>query len=410
MRWKGKGRRALSFLLALVLVLSLMTASALTADSVATVSGQSYSSIEDAWNAVQDGGTIVLTADCTISSRLILDSGKRITINMNGYKIDRGRTSRTSDGEVICVENNASLTLKGGSTKKQINYTGWTVPAKEEETSNRTDLSIKTGGLITGDWSTNGAGGIHMKYGSSLTLDNVAVAGNCAEQTWSSDGYGGGVMLAGNNIQVVMKNGAVIEHSKAEYGGGIYAEYSSANITMSGGSEISRNYAEEDGGGIYFNYSYLSVKSTDASGSISMNKALTGSGGAICAAANRTNNIGTIYGITLSRNSAEEYGGALYIHQESIVTSGCKLISNSAEYGGGFYNDNDKNTISDTEIRNNHALVEGGGVFSSAMNDITLSGKVIIKGNKRSGESPDDLYLNDAGTTTAYGIRFGGWV
>lgn len=54
------------------------------------------------------------------------------------------------------------------------------------------------------------------------------------------------------------------------------------------------------------------------------------------------------------------------------------ITGNTAKEGGGIYNNNDDNSVSGTTIINNIAQSDGGGMFSSCMNDLALSGKVVI--------------------------------
>lgn len=409
MRERNIGRRAISLLLALVLALSLLPASALAAgNAVASVGGQPYTKLSDAWNqAVSSGQTLELLQNATIGDRLKLENGKSLTVNMNGHEIDRNRSSRTSDGEVIWVGENATLTLKGRGT-------------------------------VTGGWSTNGAGGIHMKKNAKVMLDGVTVSGNRAERSWGSDGYGGGVMMAGTGGQLVMKNDAAIRDNTAAYGGGVYIDKENCTISMDN-AHIDNNYSEyggggvysydlktvidmtnhstisnnsaTEGGGIYFDYTQFLLKSSDATAQISNNTARDGKGGALYMEHNRSvafignTNSGTVQGITFDGNHATDYGGAIYIQQESIVISNCQITHNQSDnYGGGIYNNNDANTISGCAITDNKAGKAGGGVYSSSMNDISLSGKVVIKDNTRtsntSSGNKDDLYLNDAASTS----------
>jgi hypothetical protein len=97
-----------------------------------------------------------------------------ITLNMNGHTIDRDLEENELDGEVICVEKKSDFTINNGT--------------------------------ITGGNSDNGAGGIHVQSGASLTLNNVDVIENITD-----DDDGGGIAL-----------------------------YSGASLTMNGGS-ISNN-------------------------------------------------------------------------------------------------------------------------------------------------------------------------
>ena len=392
-------KRILSLLLALVMLFSLCP-QAFAANGVATDSnGNVYTSVSAAWNAAKSGKVITMTADWKLSDRLVLNEGESATIDMNGLRIDRQRSSYTSDGEVIYLDEGASLTLKSAVTTTTHTFTGWQNGSRKE------GLQITNGGLVTGGWSSNGAGGIHMKKSAMLTLDNVAVAGNRAEIVLWSDGYGGGVMMDGENCTLVMKNGAQIAYNEAQdEGGGVYVNGTNGTIEMTGYSSIHHNRARDGGGGVYFCDSTFCLRSSDGTASVSDNKVTGGNGGAVfteqCPS---STNMGLISGITMTFNSASKWGGAVYLNQECTTISGCTFKNNTAEEGGAIYDNNDDNVLSGCTIENNTASSKGGGVYVSAVVDITLSGTLSIKGNTRTNSTTkDDLFLNQTPSAKAY--------
>lgn len=422
MKVQRLGRRTLSLLLALVMTFSL-AAEALAADDVyaTDADGNTYTSISGAWDAAKRGAVITMARDWKLSDRLKLGKKETATLNMNGHRIARELSDYKSDGEVIYLEDSANLTLTGSDSNgnaqnARFDFMGWS------STTNRTTCEFNwVGGLVTGGWSSNGAGGIHMKQNAKLTLDNVAVAGNGAED------YGGGVMMDGEGIMLIMKNGAMIRNNTASYGGGVYINKKNGTIKMSdeskidynysknggggiysydlrtvldmsGNSEISYNSASE-GGGIYLDYTQFTVRSRDATGRICENEARSGKAGAIYMEHNRSwlvfgdANWGTITGFAIEGNKSSDKGGALYIQQEGITVNNCKITSNtSGGAGGAIFLDNDANTIAGCTITKNSATNNGGGVFSQSGHNLALSGTVVIKDNT-SGGSKCNLYL-----------------
>ena len=73
----------------------------------------------------------------------------RMTLNMNGHTIDRGLTSYQYNGEVMYIDEGADIIINDGT--------------------------------ITGGFSCNGAGGIHINDEANVTLNNVHVVGNIVE-------------------------------------------------------------------------------------------------------------------------------------------------------------------------------------------------------------------------------------
>ena len=416
-------QRMMSLMLALIMIASALVdvLPARAAETIYAVSedGKEYTSVSDAWNAAKNGTKVILQCDWNVKDTCLdLPSKAVATLEMNGYKI------YATSKHVIIVREGATLNLIGEKRPStSISYKGW------EEFSQK-DRTITSGGLITGGNSEADGGGIHMDAGSKVLLDNVSVAGNYGS------GNGGGIAIDGNGCVVEMKNGASIEYNSAKKkgagiytitsansftlrmdqgsishnyagtdGGGIYAGYRNCVIEMKNDSKIDYNSAER-GGGIFYNYPEFTLASTDTTGSISHNRARIGGGkgGGIYTCQTNYDNKGAISGVTFEADSANNYGGAIYLDQERVKISNCTITKCAAgENGGGIYNNNDKNTISGCVITENSAGKAGGGVYSDSLNDIALSGKVIIKDNKRDGDSvDDDLYLQDGAASRAY--------
>lgn len=119
----------------------------------------------------------------------------RITLNLNNHTINRNLKEWEYDGEVIYIDDNADVIINNGT--------------------------------ITGGWSCNGAGGIHMQDDSKLTLNNVNIVGNRVDD---DDGAG----IAVYDGAVLTMNGGCVSHNEsynAVYGGGVYIDDGSAVFT-----------------------------------------------------------------------------------------------------------------------------------------------------------------------------------
>ena len=169
----------------------------------------------------------------------------RITINMNGHTINRGLTEEEDNGEVMYVDEDADLIINGG---------------KSDDTVTRGDDIGTTVqfGTITGGYSDNGAGGIHIN-GAHVELNNVKVKGNVAE-------YDDGAGIAAYDSTVIIRGGSLIDNTIVSvkpsifcYGGGIYAE--GCTVTMEK-VEIKNNQTLDSwsiGMGIYVEESKVTV-------------------------------------------------------------------------------------------------------------------------------------------------------
>ncbi len=402
-----------------------------------------YISPENAWKAARSGTTIVLQKDWELSDRLVIEDDEKVTVYMNGYTIDRKLSEGESDGEVIYMDDDTTLLLKGCNSKaerikKDFSVNGWKA-FKERET-----VTLTGGGLITGGYSTNGGGGIHMNDDAKLTLDNVVVAGNCAKEGFfDNDGYGGGIDMDGDNSKLIMNNGSVVEYNAAEYGGGgvflndsdsqievsdagkidhnyagsygggVYSIDYTNSVSLTGGSSISYNTAGKRGGGFYTESRENSITSSDKSGVMSFNKAVGdnldfGTGGAICLGyKSLSSKVATISGITFEGNTAEHYGGAIYTDILNVTISDCviknnSLIADEKSIGGGIYNVEDGLVLNNCTITGNHAGTQAGGIYQPGDFDIDIHGKMIIRGNTRGDNTADNLYLDSGTVTVAY--------
>ena len=184
-------------MLALMLVIGAFPFNPLTA--FATVSVKKETALFNAVKKIAESsdededGIIKLTKDIDISECLRIPAGRPVTIDLNGYMINRGLTECQDIGSVIRVEPGAVLTIK--------------------------DSSNDNSGSITGGASRNG-GGI-CNHGT-LTVEGGTISGNKALH--NTYGGGGGIYngsYQGSKAKLTLKGG-VISYNEARNGGGIY--------------------------------------------------------------------------------------------------------------------------------------------------------------------------------------------
>ena len=427
-------RKIFGILIAIGLFLSPVCVKANTIYATNEDGTKSYTSIDSAWNAAQSGVSIVMQCDWNISSRLILGENKKATIEMNGHKISRNLTDAETNGEVIMMEGKSTLTLNGKKAyDTKFTFNGF------DASSSRSQLEITTGGLITGGSSTNGGGGIHMKAGSTLNLNYVAVAGNYAERSWGSDGNGGGICMDGDgdtlnmvesdikynrseykgggvyiddeHSTITMKN-SIISWNYSENGGGICTDSRYTKITMDNGS-IRSNVAEKLGGGVFVNGTNFEISSDKGNSEISFNEfdaadigssRDNGIGSAIYVRASAfTDNEGLIKGIRFAYNETGDDGTTVTNDQENVTISNCTFTGNIAGKGAILIS-NDGNVLENITVEDNTVTNSNyGAVYIDSMDDITLKGKVIIRNNHNTATGIDsDLYLQNGSVTESY--------
>ena len=168
----------------------------------------SVSEWDDLKSKMAAGGYIVLSADITdptpsSTSFLEVPTGKTVTLDLNGHKIDHALTAATKNGYVIY--NSGTLTINGT-------------------------------GSITGGWNSGHCGGIHNT--GTLTINGGDITGNKA-----GTGYeGGGIMNSGT----LTINGGSITNNSAVLGGGV----SSSGMMYVNGGSITGNTATSIAAGI----------------------------------------------------------------------------------------------------------------------------------------------------------------
>ena len=241
-------RRSILFLITLLATAMLWPLSAWAAFTGTGTEGDPY--LVNNWADLRDrmeaGGYIKLESDCTDpnhnnSTYLSVPSNKTVTLDLNGYMINRGLESDIYMGFVIVVRATGTLIINDS-------YNG---PFDSDHADRiHTISSGKTinGGLITGGknirqtgYDYNVGGGINNL--GTLILNKGTIAGN------STNEYGGGVYNYGSNSSFTMNGGAILNNSSQSDGGGIYL--SSGTFTMNEGTIDGNTSIDGNGGGIY---------------------------------------------------------------------------------------------------------------------------------------------------------------
>ena len=153
------------------------------------------------WKANDDGEFGDSWGDGFRQSTIYVPGDTKMTVNLNGHTIDRALKEWEYDGEVICIDSKADVIIENGT--------------------------------ITGGWSGNGAGGIHIYENANVTLNNVNVEGNKTD-----DDNGGGIYL--DSYATLTMNGGSLSkneaHGDPSNGAGLYVDGATAtlnNVTIS---------------------------------------------------------------------------------------------------------------------------------------------------------------------------------
>ena len=341
------GRKLLSFILTLALVLGLMPGMGMTVH--AAEDDQGYTLVDDNW---------ILDSDHNGPVKV---NGNDVTIDLNGHSIiGNGATST-----IIIIEG-CTLTLKDSAEGGKVTGGGGEVGGGVQ-VSNNTTFHLQ-GGEISGNTATN-AGGVAVGIGATFDMTGGVICNNTATN-------GGGVYSSGT---FHMSGGKISGNIALDsgVGGGVVAQ--SGSFTVSGTSQIVNNIAHE-GGGVY-NSTEMIVNG----GEINANTAY-GSGGGIY---NTRDGSLSVNGGTIDNNNTGNWAGGGVFNAGILTVSDGSISNNTARTEGGAIYSYDTLTISGGHISNNNSGVKGFAGICAQNGTFTLSGNPVIEDNKHNGSEED---------------------
>ncbi len=350
----------------------------------------SYTSFAEAWSkAVELGAssevTFRLNQDWKADDSGSLGSGsgfqngglsysgaKNLTLDLNGYSIDRNLFKPTSNGEVI--------------------YVGSVLTIADSRSSEYTVSSLFSGGAIENGANSNRGGGIVVADNATLNFNGGTIL-NCV-----STDDGGAISAEGSGAVINVDGGKfygnrTYDASTECCGGAIYSSKATVNIKN---AVFEDNYAEDDGGAIYVEGGKLTVSDSTFSSNVSLEE-----GGAVWVGSSAQTNITN--SLFLRNSSTGDDGGAVYCDSGSgTYLNDCQMYYNySASEGGAVHVNADKVFIMGGTYQYNTADEYGGGIYVDSMNDLNIGGKLIVQGNTAKGKE-SDLCPQHGVASTAY--------
>lgn len=274
------------------------------------------------------------------NSTLLIPGDTTITLNLNGYTINRGLTTVIEDGEVMYIGSDANVTINNGT--------------------------------ISGGYSNNGAGGIHSN-GARVELNNVNIEKNTVE----NDDGGGIALYSGSTL--IMNGGSISDNMiityndwSEMYGGGIYASASTVvlkDVTFANNN--SKNHRIR-GSVLYADDSSVTMDNCMV---IDNDNGIMDKQGYILAARcviYGVDSTFTIKGTTFRNNSRwdtwdnyeEPYALISLVDSELVVSDNCKFTENPATCL--LRVEDTKITLSDSDFTNNKVLAIYGSVSSGS--------------------------------------------
>lgn len=343
------------------------------------------------WNAAETGRRD------DFNKTLVIPSGANVTLDMHGHVFNRDNAwsdNSSSSGEVIQVEDGASLVINGSSNAYEdvVQHSSVPVYTSTSKGSKATGRITTYGGTLMGGVCTYGSGGLYIKSGCKVTLNNVTLAGCCSRsKILTNNGYGGGVCIYGEDSKLILNDSLITGCMADDYGGGICVYDKTITSIELNNSNIDKNYATNKGGGICLTAEKSHINGTGES--YIRNNECGGDGGGIYLDMQNESVSGVIVSGNKATNGAGVYmiGGAGWVIDSAQVLTDVKVKDNTAsERGGGIYVHANVLTLSTCEITNNVAKVSGGGVYinESVKNAFNIKGATIIKNN-------DGIYMGD---------------
>ena len=237
------------------------------------------------------------------------------------------------------------------------------------------------GGEISGNNDVYNGAGVYVA-GGTFNLNSGKINGNKAQA------YGGGVYVAGGTFNL---NGGEISSNEASFAGGM--NYEGGKVTINEGSTISGNTATR-GAGIMVSGDNITM----SGGIITGNRAKGNqykNGGGVYIVQYTKQGTGVITGVftmtggKITRNTADKYGGGVYIQNNGIFN-----VSGDANVTGNTVNDRANNVyLSDT-----NAVLTITGTLSGAKFGITANAnKPFTSGwnTNMSGSDPTQFFTSD---------------
>ena len=302
-----------------------------------------------------------------------IDAKSGSIVNLTGGTILGNGQDRVEEGGGIYADH-ATVNMSGGTIRNQVAKHGGGIYA----TYSTVNMS---GGTISENHVEGTGGGIHTYFEKTNNETNanhetvINITGGTISKNYATTGGG----ISAQTSKVFLKGGSIIDN-KSVMGAGIYL-INSSEMTMEQGEssqicQITRNtiqpttsqYLDNQGGGIFM----WDSKAKISAGIISGNKAVEGydvdgnvqggNGGAISAVGSEI----TINGSAeLSNNSADNYGGAIYVEGW-----GTDQLKGLLSVDGGI-------------ICNNKAKKSGAGIFAKCLEkkthmDVNISSGEII--------------------------------
>lgn len=174
--------------------------------------------------AIGSNNSVKMTANIPLSSCLVIEDGKNVTLDLNGYVLSRSLSSAANDGHVILVNSGGLLTVTDGSSAGN--------------------------GQITGGKAIDGGG---ICNNGTLTIEGGTITG-CSANNCGGGIFNAPVTAAGDPATLTIKGGRITGNTcgddDAGRGAGIY-NYPGCTLYMQGATYILGNTKGDEANNVY---------------------------------------------------------------------------------------------------------------------------------------------------------------
>ena len=400
-----------------------------TVKAIWSASITTWKQLVDTVEEAKDGDIIYLGQSLTaVDNAMYVDvsGNKSVTVDLNGYTLDRNQTGAFVFGTTFKVETGSTLTVcdsssgktgtitRGNVFKGGAFYNEGTLIVKDITITNNHTNNVDNSSLdfiggaiynagtltvtnveISNNYSGDDGGAIYNTSSGTATLNRVtfkenesvnynggAIANegtltvnNCTFTDNTAKENGGAIYNNGGTVSVT---GGKIAGNTAKDAGAIY-NTASGTITLSGVS-VNSNTTTVRGGGAIANYGAATLTDCD----VWNNEGHT-NGGAIWSGGSNSASL-TLTACDISSNTCGETGGGICLRQGVMNTSGVTFSNNSSSNGGAIYvYDGATANLggNGTVIYGNESSSHGGGITNYG--DIRATTMLLVQENHSAG-------------------------
>ena len=328
---------------------------------------------------------ITLGADYSYDTNLYVDPYRNIVIDLNGHYIKRAG-QKQKDGYLFKLGEFAKLTVKDSNPKSDgyADHKGGVLADGNGDDCGGGIIIEKyaqfymTGGTIYNCITDEHGGAVYLGADfATVNLKNCTID-SCKTKDSGDDAHGGGI-YAKNAGNVVLENVTIKNCYGEDKGGGLYLREKPRNVRLSNVT-FESNYAEDGGGAIFIDDLKSSTEfSFEAENCTFKKNKSGGDGGAVYVYdddESEYRNPTVFRNCTFTENESSKYAGAIEVNDNGVVL-----------FGGNF--------------SNNKAGGKGGAVYVEGEYDISVAGKLVIKGNDGK-DNYDNLCLEENSDHKAY--------